>query len=148
MYVLNYSNSNSFDQNNLITNFFRMVQSDERDFAGQQSAQFSPSSINKQFDSIHPIHKLNDWNNWSVIEENLKILYIHTSRPAKLPVDGFLLLLKVLVDHSDEQVIRQWVDIPYFFHYSEKGSRKLSHPPRKCGGGRGPPAFKMNLFEC
>ena len=34
-----------------------------------------------------------------------------------------------------------------FFRYSEKGSRKLSRPPRKRGGGKGP-ALTMNLFAC
>ena len=47
------------------------------------------------------------------------MLYSHTGRPAK-PVRLMvsLLLLKQLEDLSDEQVIRRWVDIPYWQYLS------------------------------
>ena len=54
-----------------------------------------------------------------VIEDDFKNLYSHTGRPAK-PVRLMvsLLLLKQLEDLSDEQVIRRWVDIPYWQYLS------------------------------
>ena len=54
-----------------------------------------------------------------MIEEDFKKLYSHTGRPAK-PVRLMvsLLLLKQLEDLSDEQVIRRWVDIPYWQYLS------------------------------
>ena len=72
-------------------------------------------SLKEQLDPNHPIYQLNERINWSVIEEDFKKLYSHAGRPAK-PVRLMvpLLLLKQLEDLSDEQVIRRWVDIPYW----------------------------------
>ena len=77
-----------------------------------------PSS-KEQVDPNHPIYQLNERINWSVIEEDFKKLYSHTGCPAK-PVRLMvsLLLLKQLEDLSDEQVIRRWVDIPYWQYLS------------------------------
>ena len=76
-------------------------------------------SLKEQLDPNHPIYQLNERINWSVIEEDFKKLYSHTGRPAK-PVRLMvsLLLLKQLEDLSDEQVIRRWVDIPYWQYLS------------------------------
>ena len=76
-------------------------------------------SLKEQLDPNHPIYQLNERINWSVIEEDFKKLYSHTGRPAK-PVRLMvsLLLLKQLEDLSDEQVIRRWVDIPYWQYIS------------------------------
>ena len=80
---------------------------------------FFLSSLKEQLDPNHPIYQLNERINWSVIEEDFKKLYSHTGRPAK-PVRLMvsLLLLKQLEDLSDEQVIRRWVDIPYWQYLS------------------------------
>ena len=76
-------------------------------------------SLKEQLDPNHPIYQLNERINWSVIEEDFKKLYSHTGRPAK-PVRLMvsLLLLKQLEDLSYEQVIRRWVDIPYWQYLS------------------------------
>ena len=76
-------------------------------------------SLKEQLDPNHPIYQLNEKINWSLIEEDFKKLYSHTGRPAK-PVRLIvsLLLLKQLEDLSDEQVIRRWVDIPYWQYLS------------------------------
>ena len=76
-------------------------------------------SLKEQLDPNHPIYQLNERINWSVIEEDFKKLYSHTGRPAK-PVRLMvsLLLLKQLEDLSVEQVIRRWVDIPYWQYLS------------------------------
>ena len=73
----------------------------------------------EQLDPNHPIYQLNERIDWSVIEEDFKKLYSFTGRPAK-PVRSMvsLLLLKQLEDLSDEQVIRRWVDIPYWQYLS------------------------------
>ena len=75
--------------------------------------------LKEQLDANHPIYQLNERINWSVIEEDFKKLYSHTGRSAK-PVRLMvsLLLLKQLEDLSDEQVIRSWVDIPYWQYLS------------------------------
>ena len=54
-----------------------------------------------------------------MIEEDFKKLYSQIGRPAK-PVRLMVsfLLLKQLEDLSDEQVIRRWVDIPYWQYLS------------------------------
>ena len=47
-------------------------------------------SLKEQLSPKHPIYKLNERINWSVIEEDFKKLYSHTGRPASAgPVDGF-----------------------------------------------------------
>ena len=76
-------------------------------------------SLKEQLDPNHPIYQLNERINWGVTEEDFKKLYSHTGRPAK-PVRLMvsLLLLKQLEDLSDEQVIRRWVDIPYWQYLS------------------------------
>ena len=76
-------------------------------------------SLKEQLDPNHPIYQLNERINWGVIKEDFKKLYSHTGRPAK-PVRLMvsLLLLKQLEDLSDEQVIRRWVDIPYWQYLS------------------------------
>ena len=72
-------------------------------------------SLKEQLDPNYPIYQLNERINWSVIEGDFKKLYSHTGRPAK-PVKLMvsLLLLKQHEDLSDEQVIRRWVDTPYW----------------------------------
>ena len=72
-------------------------------------------SLKEQLDPNHTIYQLNERINWSVILEDFKKLYSHTGRPEK-PVRLMLslMLLKQLEDLSDEQVIRRWVDIPYW----------------------------------
>ena len=80
---------------------------------------FLLSSLKEQLDPNHPIYQLNERINWSVIEEDFKKLYSHTGRPAKqVRLMVSLLLLKQLEDLSDEQVIRRWVDIPYWQYLS------------------------------
>ena len=100
-------------------------------------------SLKEQLDPNHPIYQLNERINWSVIEEDFKKLYSHTGRPAK-PVRLMvsLLLLKQLEDLSDEQVIRRWVDIPYWQYLSGEthfqwkppaASSDLTHFRKKIG---------------
>ena len=91
-------------------------------------------SLKEQLDPNHPIYQLNERINWSVIEEDFKKLYSHTGRPAK-PVRLMvsLLLLKQLEDLSDEQVIRRWVDIPYW-KYLSGDSHSQWKPPAASSG--------------
>ena len=119
MYVLIYSIFNSFSQNPAISTFFRKVHSDERKSPDSNQPSFLLPSLKEQLDPNHPIYQLNERINWSVIEEVLKMLYSRTGHPAK-PVRLMLslLLLKQLEDLSDEQVIRRWVDIPYWQYLS------------------------------
>ena len=65
-------------------------------------------------DPNHPIYQMNERINWNLIEEDFKKLYSYTicpKKPVRLIV--LLLLLKQLEELNDEQVFREWVDIPY-----------------------------------
>ena len=113
-------------------------------------------SLKEQLDSNHPIYQLNERINWSVIEKDFKKLYSRTGRPAKpVRLVVSLLLLKQLEDLNDEQVIRRWVDIPYWQYLSGEthfqwkppaASSDLTHF-RKRIGKKGAECFLMLLID-
>ncbi len=111
-------------------------------------------SLKEQLNPIHPIYQLNERIKWIVIEEDFKKLYSHTGRPAMLVrLMVSLLLLKQLEDLSDEQVIRRWVDIPYWqylsgvthFRKPPAASSDLTHFRKRIGKKDAERLFKLSI---
>lgn len=82
----------------------------------QQS--FLMPSLAEQLDRRQPLFKLADGIPWQVFEKEFGIYYSEEGRPAK-PVRLMvgLLLLKQMFNVSDETVVAQWVQNPYWQYF-------------------------------
>ena len=75
-------------------------------------------TLAEQLDQRQPLHKLADELPWEVFEKEFGAYYSEEGRPAK-PVRLMvgLLLLKQMFNVSDETVVAQWVQNPYWQYF-------------------------------
>jgi IS5 family transposase len=77
----------------------------------------------------HPLYKLADEILWEELEDAFLPHYSHTGRRAKpIRLMVSLLLLKQMYDLSDESVVEQWVQNPYFQYFSGEETFRWDFP--------------------
>jgi IS5 family transposase len=85
----------------------------------QFQQKFLFNGLSEMLDPKHSLYKLANSFPWEKLDEEFKDLYSHTGRPSKptrLMIS--LLLLKQMYDLSDESVVNQWVQNPYYQYFS------------------------------
>lgn len=81
--------------------------------------QFLMNNLAEMLDPRQSLYQLALKINWSVFEESFGKHYAHKGRPAKpIRLMVGLLILKQLYDLSDQEVVSQWTQNPYFQFFS------------------------------
>ncbi len=71
--------------------------------------------LKEQLNPKHPLYRLAEAIPWEYFEKEFEKLYSDKDRPAKpIRLMGGLLILKQLRNLSDERVVEEWVENPYF----------------------------------
>lgn len=78
-----------------------------------------PQCLEDLVNPRHPLCKLSKRIPWDEIDKNFSDLYHHSGRPAKpIRLMVSLLILKQLYNLSDESIVEQWVENPYYQFFS------------------------------
>lgn len=87
--------------------------------SNKQQLNLFHSPLSEMLDMNDPLIALADTINWNLFEESFKKYYSKEGRPAKpIRLMVGLLLLKQLKNISDEEIVVQWKQNPYFQYFS------------------------------
>jgi len=99
---------------------------DKRIFSGQEKLF---TTLSEMLNPKHPLYKLDDDILWEELEDAFLPHYSHTGRRAKpIRLMVSLLPLKQMYDLSDESVVEQWVQNPYFQYFSGEETFRWDFP--------------------
>ena len=77
--------------------------------------QFMCQTLKELLNPKHPLYRLADQITWQTFEDSFSDLYSDRGRPAKpIRLMVSLLILKQMNDLSDDAVVSQWVQNPYW----------------------------------
>lgn len=95
----------------------------------QKQASIFKTALKQVINPRHELVRLADLVPWREFEKNFKKLYSHTGVPAKpIRLMAGLLILKQLCKLSDENVVKEWEQNPYFQFFCGQSEFQWERP--------------------